>query len=194
MVEDAFQQVDELTTLEKRTMEIIEEAFVVADGLHEEVNARDGNNNEDEQVGNIAMEREPLGEETSNDAPCDNSFDPMDLENIITKLYKGSKCTKLVATILLMNLCIVHGVNNKFANELFTFLRLHLLLGDNCLLNNYYVAKTLTKRLILYYKNIHACSKGCILFQGTYKDCVHYAKCEAPCYKDESVKTPSNCF
>jgi hypothetical protein len=48
IVENAFQQVDEPTTLEERTMEIIEEAFVVVDGLHEEANAKDGSNNEDE--------------------------------------------------------------------------------------------------------------------------------------------------
>ncbi len=143
MVEDDFQQVDEPTTLEERTMEIIEEAFVVVDGLHEKTNARNGNNSEDEQEGNIAMECEPLGEETSNDAPCDNNFDLVALEDAITKLYRGSKCTKLAATILLMNLCIIHGVNNKFAIELFTFLHLHLLSGDNCLPNNYYVAKNI---------------------------------------------------
>lgn len=161
MVEDDFQQVDEPTTLEERTMEIIEEAFMVVNGLHEETNARDGNNSEDEHEGNIVMECEPLGEEAFDDAPRDNNFDPMALEDTIMELYRGSKCTKLVVTILLMNLCIIHGVNNKFANELFTLLHLHLLSGDNCLLNNYYVAKTLTKKLGLDYKNIHACSKGC---------------------------------
>ncbi len=87
-----------------------------------------------------------------------------------------------------MNLCIVHGVSNKFANELFTFLHLHLLLGNNCLLNNYYVAKTLIKRLGLDCKSIHACSKRCVLFQGTYKDCVQCSKCEVPCYKDKRNK------
>ncbi len=185
MVEDDFQQVDEPTTLEERTMEIIEQDFMVANGLHEETNARDGNNNEDEQEGNIVMECEPLGEEAFDDAPCDNNFDPVALEDTITKLYRGSKCTKLATTILFMNLCIIHGVNKKFANELFTLLHLHLLPGDNYLPNNYYVAKTLTKRLGLDYKNIHACSKGCFLFRGTCKDYVRCPKCEVPCYKDE---------
>jgi CRISPR/Cas system-associated protein Cas7 (RAMP superfamily) len=113
------------------------------------------------------MEREPLREEAYDGAPSDNSS--MALEDAIIELYKGSKCTKLVATILLMNLCIVHGVSNKFANELFTFLHLHLLLGDNCLLNNYYVAKTLTKRLGLDCKCIHACNKGVFCFEELIK-------------------------
>jgi len=161
MVEDIFQQVDEPTTLEERTMEIVEEAFMVVNGLHEEADARDGSNSEVEQEGNIAMEHEPLGEEAFDDVPCNNHFDPMALEDAITKLYKGSKGTKLAATILFMNLCTVHGVSNKFVDELFTLSHLHLLLGDNCLPNNYYVAKTLIKRLDLDYKSIHACSKGC---------------------------------
>jgi hypothetical protein len=134
------------------------------------------------------MECEPLGEEASDDAPCNNSFDLVVLEDAITKLYKGSKCTKVAATILLMKLCTIHGVSKKFVNDLFTFLHFHLLLGDNCLANNYYVVKILIKRLGLDYKNIHTCSKRCVLFQRTYKDYVHYPKCEAPRYMDEINK------
>jgi hypothetical protein len=69
------------------------------------------------------MECEPLGEEASDDAPCNNSFDLVVLEDAITKLYKGSKCTKVAATILLMKLCTIHGVSKKFVNDLhfFTF-------------------------------------------------------------------------
>jgi len=104
-------------------MEIIEEAFVVADGLQEEANVRNGNNNEDKLLGNIEVDHELLGEVASKDVvPLDNSFDLMALEEAIKELYKNSKCTKLVVTILLMNLCTMHGVSNKFANELFTFL------------------------------------------------------------------------
>jgi len=123
MVEDVFQQVNEPMALEERTMEIIEEAFVVADGLQEEANVRNGNNNEDKLLGNIEVDHELLGEVASKDVvPLDNSFDLMALEEAIKELYKNSKCTKLVVTILLMNLCTMHGVSNKFANELFTLL------------------------------------------------------------------------
>jgi hypothetical protein len=88
--------------------------------------------------------------------------------------------TKLAITILFMNLCTMHGVINKFSYEFFTFLRLHLLHVDTCLPQNYYVTKTLTKRLGLDYKNIHACGKGCVLFQGEYRDVVSCPKCGAP--------------
>ncbi len=110
-----------------------------------------------------------MGKVTYEDGPQDNNFDPIFLEDVIKGLYRCSKCIKLVPTMLLMNLCTIHGVNNKFADELFTLLHFHLLPRDNCLLNNYYVAKSLTKSLGLDYKNIHVCGKGCVLFRGPYK-------------------------
>jgi len=67
------------------------------------------------------------------------------MEEAIKELYRGSKCTKLIVTLLFMNLCTMHGIDNKFVDEFFTLLRLHLLLADNCLPQNYYVGKTLTK-------------------------------------------------
>jgi len=161
---------------------------MVVDGLQEEANLKDGNNSEDEQEGNIVMECEPLGEEAFDDAPCNNSFDLVVLEDVITELYRGSKCTKVAATILFMKLCTIRGVSKKFIDDLFTLLRFHLLPGDNCLPNNYYVVKILIKRRGLDYKNIHTCSKRCVLFQRTYKDYVHYPKCEVPCYMDEINK------
>jgi len=100
-------------------------------------------------------------------------------------LYIGTKCTKLTTTILFMNLCTIHGVNNKFANELFALLHFHLLFEPNCLVGKYYVARTLTQNLGLNYNNIHACAKRCVLFQGDHKNVVHCPTCGKPCYKDE---------
>jgi hypothetical protein len=87
-----------------------------------------------------------------------------------------------------MNLCIVHGVTNKFANELFTLLCLHLLPEPNCLPNNLYIAKTLTHQLGLDYKTIHACARGCVLFSEEHQNVVNCPKCGGPCYKDEINK------
>jgi hypothetical protein len=64
-----------------------------------------------------------------------------------------------------MNLCTIHGIKNKFVNEFFTLLQLHLLLETNCLPNSFYASKTLIQKLGLDYKTIHACVKGCVLFQ-----------------------------
>jgi hypothetical protein len=73
---------------------------------------------------------------------------------------------RFAATMLLMNISIVHGVNNKLVDELLSFLHKHLLLVDNCLPTNIYHAKTLTRKVGLSYKIIHACLNGCVLFAG----------------------------
>jgi hypothetical protein len=74
-------------------------------------------------------------------------------------VYKKNPMLELTIIILFMNLYMVHGVSNKFVDELFIFLRL-LLLADNCLPQNYYASKTLTRRLGLNYKNILLVEKG----------------------------------
>lgn len=94
------------------------------------------NTNEDGLHGDVGGEHEPLGKDSSTNGPQDLNFDPKVLEDAIRELYGGSKCTKLAATIILLNLCSVHKVNNKFVDEFFTFLCFHLLLVNKCLPNN----------------------------------------------------------
>jgi hypothetical protein len=72
---------------------------------------------------------------------------------------------KLATKIIIMNLCTIHVVKNKFVDELFTLFQLHLLLKPNCLPNNYYAPKMLIQNLGLDYKTIHACVKGFVLSQ-----------------------------
>jgi hypothetical protein len=62
-------------------------------------------------------------------------------------LYNGARCTKLASTLLLMNVCTVHGVSNKFMDELLALLHKHLLPKDNLLPPNMYVAKSLTRKV-----------------------------------------------
>ncbi len=50
--------------------------------------------------------------------------------------------------MLLMNVCQVHGVLNKFVNELLALLHLHLLSKDNCLLSSMYQAKVFCDSII----------------------------------------------
>jgi hypothetical protein len=80
-------------------------------------------------------------------------------------LYNGARCTKLASTLLLMNVCTIHGVSNKFMDELLALLHKHLLPKDNLLPPSMYAAKSLTKKVGLDYKHIHACVNGCILFR-----------------------------
>ncbi len=67
-------------------------------------------------------------------------------------LYLRTWPTKLVITMLLMNVCVVHGVNDKFVDELLSLLHKYLFLSDNCLLANMYRAKVFTHKVRLKYK------------------------------------------
>ncbi len=69
-----------------------------------------------------------------------------------------------MAIILVMNICTVHGINNKFVDEILSLLHKYLFLEDNYLPSNMYHAKSLTKKVGLNYKNIHGCPNGCVLF------------------------------
>ena len=90
--------------------------------------------------------------------------------------------------ILLMNLCIIHRVNNNFLDELFTILHHHLLPEGNILPRNHYAAKSLTSKLDLIYTSIHACGKGCVLFRDEYVDVERCPKCNGPRFNDEDQK------
>jgi hypothetical protein len=118
------------------------------------------------------------------DVHHEHNFDPVALEDAMKELFVGAKCTKLTTIISLVNLCTIHGMNNKFASELFGFLQHHLLHELNCLPTNYYATKALTQKLGLDYENIHACPKGCVLFQGEHRNDVTCPKCGCACYKD----------
>ncbi len=104
------------------------------------------------------------------------------------ELYVGEKCTKLRATILFVNLCTMHGIINKFVDELFALLHQHLLLEPNYLMGSYYATKTLTQKLGSNYKVIHTCAKRCVLFKREHSDVICCPKCDGPHYRDESNK------
>jgi hypothetical protein len=64
-------------------------------------------------------------------------------------LHKGAKSSMLAATLLLMNVCMVHGVSNKFVDKLLALLHKHLLSLDNFLPPTMYATKTLTCKVRL---------------------------------------------
>jgi hypothetical protein len=80
-------------------------------------------------------------------------------------LYNDARCTKLASTLLLMNVCTIHGISNMFVDELLTLLHKHLLPKDNLQPPSMYVVENFTRIVGLDYKHIHACLNGCILFQ-----------------------------
>ncbi len=133
-------------------------------------------------------QQQVMSDVVAQDGAQPHNFDLVVLEDAMKELYAGAKCTKLGATIFLVNLCRVHGVMNKFANELFAFLHQHLLPKPNCLVGSYYAAKTLTRKLGLNYKVIHTCAKRCVLFKREHIDVICCPKCDEPCHRDESNK------
>ena len=182
MVEETFQQANELLPLENRVVEEALHAFTVADAVH-------SNSMEDcfdDKEGTPVLGAEELvgeiAERRSNDG---SGFDPHILEDAIKPLYRGAKCTKLAGTIFLMNLCIVHGVSNNFSDELFALLHNHLLSSNNSLPKNYYTAKSMTTKLRLSYHSIHAYEKRCILFYCQYAEALCCLQCGGPLYRDE---------
>ena len=176
MVQDTFQELDERPQpLEDIMEEIVIDAFTVVDDL------QDG---KDEDSSDEANE-EPLADVWGESEKNDN---PHELEDAIQELYGGAKSSILAATILIMTLCTIHGVSNKFADQLFALFSLHLLPGENRLPRNYHAAKSMIRKLGLNYNTIHACEGGCVLFRGPYENDVRCPKCNKPRYKDSEKK------
>jgi hypothetical protein len=88
---------------------------------------------------------------------------PMGLRYACQLLYLGVWSSKLATTMLLMNVCIVHGINNKCVDELLSLLHKYLLPLGNYLTTNMCHAKALTHKVGLSYKLIHACQNGCVV-------------------------------
>jgi hypothetical protein len=135
------------------------------------------------------IDGQPLGDgKNVDDVRSHNAFNSVISKDVVVKLYKGLSSTNLATTILLMNLCVVHGVINKFCDELFKLLHCYLLLANNCLLVNYHATKSLTSKSGLDYVNIHACLVGCAIFNNALANELRCPKCGSFRYKDEENK------
>jgi hypothetical protein len=178
MVQDTFQEIDERSQLLEEIMEeIVMDAFTVVDDLQDGANNDSSYENNEEPLGDVCLEN-------------DMDEDPYELEDAIQELYEGAKSSILAATILIMTMCTIHGVSNKFADQLFALFSLHLLPGENLLPKNYHAAKSMIRKLGLNYNTIQACEGGCVLFRGPYDNDVRCAKCNKTLYKDlEKKKT-----
>jgi hypothetical protein len=98
-------------------------------------------------------------------------------------LYTSARSLMLATTLQLMNVCKVHGVSNKFVDEILTLLHKHLLPLDNCLPPTVYVVKTLTSKVGLKYNNIDACVNGYVLFRKEYETLETCPKCGSARFK-----------
>ena len=182
MLEEAFRGIDEPPpqppTLEEQIEDIIMDAFKVVDDL-----ANVGVEDSDDD-----SEDAPLGNNGCRVLEEENYDDSHLLEEAMEELYHGAKSSILVATILIMTLCTIHGVSNKFAEQLFTFFCKHPFPSEKQLLKNYHATKALIQKLGLNHNTIHACQACCVLFRGQYEGATSCPKCKKPQYKDEAKK------
>ncbi len=95
--------------------EIMEELSTVPNSMavHGDINVEEDIGNNDE--GLVANDHDDVASEAQH------------LQEACQPLYKGAKSSMLAATLLLMNVCMVHGVSNKFVDELLALLHKHLL-------------------------------------------------------------------
>ena len=183
MVDNAFLEEPRPQEVDDIAEEVVADAFTLGDFVHAECSGT----SYDDEGPNV-----PTDDGTSDgdpEHPDDNSgLDPAFLEEAMKELYDGSHTTKLAATILVMNLCTVHGVSNNFTDELFTILHCHLMPIGNNFPRNHYATKTLTAKLGLSYNTIHACENGCVLFKGEYADVEVCPKCGGPRFSNVEQK------
>jgi hypothetical protein len=106
-----------------------------------------------------------------------------DLSEAYCPLYTGARCSKLLATLVLMNICTTHGCSNKFLDQLLSLLHKFIIPVDNYLPPTMYHAKSLIRKLGMECNIIHACKMGCILYKGVYVDLQECPKCGSPRYK-----------
>jgi len=87
-------------------------------------------------------------------------------EQATRAVYRGTNVSVISATIVLVNMAVIHGVSNSYVDELLKYLSKVLLPGSNMLPGSHYEAKKLIRKLGLNYNVIHACPDGCVLYHG----------------------------
>jgi hypothetical protein len=182
MIHNTFEERDESDPGYSRVQEVVADAFTMADNIHDECRFADNWN--EPCFDNIVEDDVPSNVD---DAKEDGNvqFDSDSLEEAVGGLYEDAKSSTLAATILLLNLCTVHGVSNCFVNELLCILHGHILPDGNSLPRNNYATRTLTRKLELTYNTIHACESGCILFRGVLANTTECPQCGKPRFKDQ---------
>ena len=143
-----------------------------------------------QQVQDAFAQGDQLREQTT-DAEVDDDVDNVEADELSARLdlldemsrqatrplYQGLKVSIISATIVLVNMAVVHSVPNEYLNELLKYLGTVLLPRGNRLPLNYYEAKNIIKKLGLNYKQIHACPNGCILYRKEYEN---HSSCPKP--------------
>jgi hypothetical protein len=141
----------------------IEDAFGEGDRLRESTTEAEVHNGEEELGDEEYSARLDLLDELTREAT--------------QPLYEGLNVSIVSATIVLINMAVIHSVPNEYLNELLKYLSTVLLPRGNRLPRSYYEAKSIIKKLGLNYKQIHSCPSGCVLFRNEYEN---LSKCPKP--------------
>ena len=151
--------------LDDHIMEVVQQAQTIVENVQagadsmqerERMRADAGAFAPGDSPGRLEMDDAAAGPE---DTPLDVVQD-LDLTDVLLlwhPLYVGASVTKLAATILIMTICTMYGVNNKFVDELLYLLHKYILPRPNSLPTNMYHAKVLVEKVGYSYDNIHAC-------------------------------------
>ena len=92
-------------------------------------------------------------EDDDPDAYTDSMEDMQRLyEHATTALYAGASSSILSTTIIIMNMCVLFRVSNKFTDELLQYLATDLLPRGNRMPCNHYEARKMIRKLGLEYK------------------------------------------
>ena len=107
----------------------------------------------------------------------ENNEEMPDLDNLDTlyregtkPVYEGSNVSTISASIVLINMAVIHNVSNAYVDELLKYLSTVLLPQGNCLPKSHYEGKRMIKKLGLNYNIIHTCPEGCVLYRGEYEN------------------------
>jgi hypothetical protein len=119
IINKTFEERDDPDPVDGRLHETLAEAFAVADNIYKECRS---SQNWDEACISDRLDEDMATDAGDGEEGGNANFDPQALEDAVTGLYSTAKSSMLAATILLLNLCTVHGVSNCFVDELFIIL------------------------------------------------------------------------
>jgi Transposase family tnp2 len=104
-----------------------------------------------------------------------------------TRIYEGSRLSRLSAIMLLLNLQQRHGASNLLLDDLFHTLHDRVLPPGNQLPSSWKEAKKVLKSMGLKYQVIHACVDDCVLFRGEHESATRCPVCDKPRYREDTL-------
>ena len=151
-------------------------------------------------LGDRLREETPHVFEAGNNEDNDNDDGMPDINNLdavyregTKPIYDGTNISTISASIILINMAVIHNVSNAYVDELLKYLGTMLLPTQNSLPRSHYEAKRLIRKLGLNYHIIHTCPQGCVLYRGEYENLTSCPKegCGLSSYIEGSDSIPA---